>query len=278
MREMTQDSGKTAAELAPAVGSVEVHRVSGSSMAHQAVSDKVLIERPVTIMVDEVGSFTLMCTPSDVRALAIGFIYSEGLIEALDDVVEVSTAKADKDVIGIRIDNPSGASVKRNMIVASSCGMCGVRTIQRALAEMPACGSSLRVRPDLLHTSAEQLRSMQKVFHVTGGSHAAGIFGPDGAFIAFGEDIGRHNALDKAIGKCLLAGRSAAGCGVALSGRSSYDMVAKAARAGIELIAGVSAPSSMAIDAAENWNITLCGFVRGGRANVYTHPERIDDP
>jgi len=246
-------------------------------MNRRSVSDKVLIERAVTIMVDEVGSFTVMCTPSDVRALAIGFIYAEGLIESLDDVVEVSTAKADKDVIGIRIDNPSGAAVKRNMIVASSCGMCGVRTIQKALSKTPACGSSLRVRPGLLSTAAEQLRSMQKLFHVTGGSHAAGIFGPDGGFIAFGEDIGRHNALDKAIGKCLLDGLSAVGCGVVLSGRSSYEMVAKAARAGIELIAGVSAPSSMAIEVAEQWNITLCGFVRSGRANVYTYPERIDD-
>ena len=256
---------------------VRVCRVSGSSVNREAESDVVVVERAVTIMVDNVGSFTLMCSPSDVKALAVGFIHSEGMIESADDIIEISTAGEDQDVIGVRISDPSGATAGRNMIVSSSCGMCGLRTIQKALSDTPACGNSLRIAPELLIDVMAQLRSVQQVFQVTGCSHAAGVFGPDGRLIAFGEDIGRHNALDKAIGKCLLAGQATAGCGVALSGRASYEMVAKAARAGIELIAAVSAPSSLAIDVAEQWNITLCGFVRPGRANVYTHPERIDD-
>jgi FdhD protein len=256
---------------------VRVCRVSGSSLNREAEFDAVVIERAVTIMIDEVGSFTLMCTPSDVKALAVGFIHSEGIIDSADDIIDISTAKEDQDVIGLRIHAPACATVMRNMIVTSSCGMCGVRTIQKALSNTPACGNSLRIAPQLLIDVMAQLQSAQQVFQVTGGSHAAGVFDPDGRLIAFGEDIERHNALDKAIGKCLLAGQTMTGCGVALSGRASYEMVVKSARAGIELIAAISATSSLAIDVAEQWNITLCEFVRPGQTNVYTHPGRIID-
>jgi FdhD protein len=115
------------------------------------------------------------------------------------------------------------------------------------------------------------------LFEKTGGAHAAAIFDTAGSIMAFAEDIGRHSAFDKVIGKCLMAGLETKGCGVALSGRISLEMVTKAARAGIELIAAVSAPSSFAIEAAQRWNITLCGFVRSGRMNVYTYQQRIDD-
>jgi FdhD protein len=116
---------------------------------------------------------------------------------------------------------------------------------------------------------------MQHIFRMTGGAHAAGISDSSGKISAFAEDIGRHNALDKAIGKCLLGGLPMKSCAVALSGRVSLEMVTKSARAGIELIAAVSAPTSLAIEAAERWNITLCGFVRSDKLNVYTHSKRI---
>jgi FdhD protein len=116
---------------------------------------------------------------------------------------------------------------------------------------------------------------MQTTFALTGSSHAAALFDRDGAIVAFAEDIGRHNALDKAIGKCLLAGGAPRGYGVVLSGRVSLEMIAKAARAGIELVVAVSGVSSYAIAAARQWNITLCGFVRNGRVNIYTDPTRI---
>jgi FdhD protein len=116
---------------------------------------------------------------------------------------------------------------------------------------------------------------MQTTFTLTGSSHAAALFDRDGTILSFAEDIGRHNALDKAIGKCLLARRDMRGYGVALSGRVSLEMVAKAARAGVELIVAVSGVSSYAITAAKQWNITLCGFVRNGKINVYTDPTRI---
>ena len=122
-----------------------------------------------------------------------------------------------------------------------------------------------------------RLRETQTVFEATGGVHAAGVFDAAGAMLATAEDIGRHNALDKAIGECLLAGRATGGCGVVLSGRVSFELVAKAARAGVEVILAVSGPTSLAVEAADRWNITLCGFVRGDRMNVYTHPGRIEE-
>ena len=140
---------------------------------------------------------------------------------------------------------------------------------------MPACGTSLSVDRNLLAEVGERLLAEQELFRRTGGSHAAVVFDAGGATIACAEDIGRHTALDKAIGKCIIERKVIRGTGVALSGRVSLEMVVKAARAGIELIVAVSAASSFAIEAAEKWNITVCGFVRPGRANIYTHRERV---
>ncbi len=255
--------------------SVEICRIV-SGQGPETTTDCVVAEQAVTVMVDKVGSFTIMATPSDIEALAVGFIYSEGIIDGIKDCLAVSRNEKLVHVVGIEVQNPTQIA-KRNLIVASSCGMCGVRNIEKMLAEVPACDSSLNLSADRLIEMSEKMRSMQKLFAETGGAHAAAIFDAKGTIIAFAEDIGRHSALDKAIGKCLMAELETKGCGVVLSGRVSLEMVTKAARAGIELIGAVSAPSSFAIEAAQKWNITLCGFVRPGRMNIYTYPERISD-
>ena len=161
------------------------------------------------------------------------------------------------------------------MIVASSCGLCGTRNIDKMLAEIQPCENTLVINRVLLIEVSERLKSMQQIFQVTGGTHAAGMFDSSGKIFSLAEDIGRHSAFDKAIGKCLLNRLSMKGFGVMLSGRVSLEMVTKAARAGIELIAAVSAPTSLAVEAAEKWNITLCGFLRPDKMNVYTNPKRI---
>ena len=241
------------------------------------VRDVVVREGAVTVMIDGVGSFTVMCTPCDVEAMALGFIFSEGMISSAADVLEVCVKDELPDVVGVVVDDPGRIAVERNLIVASSCGMCGVRNIEKMLDDMPVCGETAKFDVAVLGVVSEKMRLKQRLFEMTGGSHAAGVFDAGGEILSFGEDIGRHNALDKAIGKCLLGGIETAGCGVVLSGRVSLEMVSKAARAGIEVICAVSAPSSFAIEAAKRWNITLCGFVRGGRGNVYTGSERIVD-
>ena len=235
----------------------------------------MVVEELVTLMVDQVGSFAIMCTPCDVKALAVGFVFSEGMIESMADVVGYGHRPNDR-VVAMRIDDPPRVVTQRNLIVTSSCGLCGSRSIESLLSGGGTCGDSLRVPCSLLPNIVNEMRSRQVLFERTGGTHAAAIFDAHGRLVAFGEDIGRHNALDKAIGECVIGDMPLAGCGAVLSGRVSLELVAKAVRAGLEVILAVSAPSSLAIQAADRWDITLCGFVRGQRATVYTHPRRIE--
>ncbi len=253
---------------------VDIFRVHDAAHAGSE-TDRVIVEEPLTIMVDRVGSFTVMCTPSDVEALAVGFVYSEGMIRSIEDVAAIFTKDHLPNVIGIEVREPAQLGIARNLVVASSCGLCGVRNLQNLLSAVPACPHSLEVPEQLLVEITEKLRPLQTTFALTGSSHAAALFDSEGAIVAFAEDIGRHNALDKAIGKCLLAKRLPRGCGVVLSGRVSLEMITKAARAGLELVVAVSGVSSYAVTAARQWNITLCGFVRNGRINIYTDPTRI---
>ncbi len=253
---------------------VDIFRIH-SNGSTEYTSDNVIVEQLVTIMIDRIGSFTVMCTPSDIEALAIGFIFSESIINSIEEVITTYTKPELPNVIGVEVLDPTKISVGRNLIIASSCGMCGVRNIEKMFQNIPACESTLRATERLLIYVMKKLRSFQHVFGLTGGSHGAAIFNSDGEIVAFAEDIGRHNALDKAIGKCLMAGFTPHNCGIAFSGRVSLEIVTKAARAGIELIAAVSAVSSYAVLAAERWNITICGFVRPDKINIYTKPERI---
>jgi FdhD protein len=258
----------------PAIRRVEPLRISTENGTATRDPCDVVVEQLLTVMVEGVGNFAVMCTPCDVEALAVGFVFSEGLISSIDDVVDRSY-RPDQQTIALRLEQPGPGGPTRNLIVTSSCGLCGSRNVDKLLAGDTTCADTLRVSPTVLRTVAEAMRRRQHIFSGTGGTHAAGIFNADGELLAVAEDIGRHNALDKAIGKCLLRNLPSAGCGAMLSGRVSLELVAKALRAGLEIMAAVSAPSSLAIDAAERCNITLCGFVRGERATVYTHPRRI---
>ena len=251
---------------------VGINRLLNCELAPQ-VCDDVVTEQPVTLVVAGVENFTLLCTPTDLEALAAGFLYAEGLIDSADAIESIEAASPAS--VEIILKNPPRAAKQRNMILASSCGMCGTRNMNRVLYGTQPCGSALTIPAETLHRVMQTLPSMQHIFKATGGAHAAAVFSNQGEIIAFGEDIGRHCALDKAVGKALLSGSSTEGCGVALSGRVSFEMVSKAARAHVELIAAVSAPSSLAVDAARRWNITLCGFARNGAANIYCHAERI---
>ena len=261
--------------LANAMQTVRIHRISYDACQTKEVDDLVATEQVVSIVVDEVGTFTVLCTPTDIDALAVGFVFAEGMIDTLDDVLDLSISSRDPSVVGIKVQEPARVVPGRNMIIATSCGLCGARNVGRTLAGMSVSSRSLQVSAHVLTEAMSRMEAAQDVFNKTGGTHAAGVFDADGQILSFAEDLGRHNALDKAIGKCLLDDLLTEGCGVALSGRASFEMVSKAAQAQLELIASVSAPSSLAIEAAERAGITLCGFVRSDHANIYTHPERI---
>ncbi len=260
----------------PIIRPIVLNQISRVNSGAKQVPDQVIIEKPISIDIDQVGQFTMICTPADLKALVIGFMFSEGMIGSIEDVVSISEPDNNETaMMTAQIKNPDVAQAQKNLVITSSCGLCGNNKVDDLLQSIPSCQHTLQFSSSHIMYLIDQLYASQQAFHLTGGSHAAGIFTPDGNIFAFCEDIGRHNAFDKTIGKALIEQKTLKGCGVTLSGRVSFEMVAKAARAGIELIIAVSAPSSLAIDAADKWGITLCGFVRSTRANIYTHPDRL---
>jgi len=239
----------------------------------------IAVESPVSIEVHDVGTFTVMSSPGDRRALAVGFLFSEGIIDGIRHIDLLDECHDSPDVLRVRLSKnaPGSSGKERNMLIVSSCGFCGAEDLEKRLTALPLVGDTMRIQGRMLRLIAATMRDGQPLFKECGGTHAAGIFLPAGEPIAIAEDIGRHNALDKAIGKCLISGRSPAGCLAMLSGRVSLEMVVKCARAGIELISAVSAPTSYAIHAAEQCRITLCAFVRDTRATVFTCSHRIEE-
>jgi FdhD protein len=261
---------------------VTARRITNGENGVEAHDDgcDVAVEAPLTIDIGDLDSFTLLCTPNgDEEAMAVGFLFSEAVIDGMDDIESMRPCEDDPGVMRVRLSptSPRGHGQGRNLLIVSSCGMCGSESIEDKVAQMPRVGDTLKVPVQNLWSAQRSLRRRQRLFERCGGTHAAGIFDAEGHIVSFAEDIGRHNALDKAIGQCLIDGRSPAGLGAALSGRVSLEMVGKAARAGIELIAAVSAPTSLALDAAEHCGITLCAFVRETRATVFAGPPRVVD-
>ena len=260
---------------------------------------RVVEEDMISIDVEDVGWYSLMWTPTDsaqevlgftpdqgvmaatddpeVLALAAGFLFTEGLIQGTDDIARMEICGTDPSIVRVKLLNPDRVNPRRkDVTMGSSCGVCGGREAVENIVE------GLRPVPHTTVLGGEQfghlmsaMRKLQTVFDETGGAHAAAVFAPGGEIIAVAEDLGRHNALDKVIGKCLLSQLDLSGCGVLLSSRLSLEMITKAVRAGFELVAAVSAPTSLAIEIADRFGLTLCGFVRGGRATIYSHPDRV---
>jgi len=298
---MKREPGELLVDLVPperGMRSVLAHRLDAASIGASQEGCWVVEEQALRVEVQDVGHYTLMCTPTGsleasgylrqdgvlgeagepgALALAAGFLLTEGLIDAMGEVASMAVCPESSSVVRVRLVDPARAhSTRRSGVVASSCGMCANVEGLVALG-----GDGLRVASTLVlgaaqvHRHMQTMRARQAIFARTGGTHACALFDAGGTLLALAEDLGRHNALDKVIGHCLLHGVSSAGGCVLLSGRVSLEMVTKAARAGIELVAAVSAPSSMAISAAQQVGITLCGFVRGDRLTAFSHPQRL---
>ncbi len=223
-----------------------------------------------------------MRTPGGDFELAVGFLFTEGLIRPgdvhrvayCDDVPGV---EQHYNVVSVTLDQPFDRdALHRNFAATSSCGICGKAALEDVEVRCEPVAPGPEVSAGVLVSLPDGLRAGQKVFERTGGLHAAGLFTPDGALITLREDVGRHNAVDKVIGEQLLAGRlPLSGSILQVSGRASFEIVQKAAMAGIPVVSAVSAPSSLAVDAGERFGMTIVGFVRDGGCNVYTHAERI---
>jgi len=251
--------------------------------------DAVAIEEPLAIRVDGETIAVTMRTPGADDLLALGFLYAEGVIDAVDDVGSVARCgrPGERNVVEVRSAPGSMLAPERVLecrrwsTTTSACGVCGRRDIEALLARCRPVASAELASAVLIAACVARLRSVQRTFARTGGTHAAAAFTVGGARLAGHEDVGRHNAVDKTIGGLLrrrLVGRGAMGTPpfvLAVSGRASFEIVQKAAVAGIPVVASVSAASSLAVDLADATGITLAAFVRDGRASIYTHPERL---
>ncbi|MFL5864986.1 MAG: formate dehydrogenase accessory sulfurtransferase FdhD [Solirubrobacteraceae bacterium] len=243
-----------------------------TSVTHDGVEDVVAIEEPLEIRVDGVALAVTMRTPGHDEELALGFLYGEGLIEGpraagLTDDLANNTI----EVAGPLARDPG----VRRFYTTSSCGVCG----KGALEEVAVLSAPVSAAPTITRALAAELPSRleQPGFRRTGGLHATGLFDGDGELICTREDVGRHNAMDKVVGRALLDGLLPLGGRLlCVSGRLSFELVQKAAVAGAPILIGVGAPSSLAVELAEDRGVTLCGFARRGTVNVYTHPQRIE--
>ncbi len=258
---------------------VRADRISTDDVNQPVESEQVCVveEIPITIDVERVESYTDLCTPTDNEAMALGFLFTEGLIDTHAEVSSIKPCEDDPYTIRVRLtgDVPHIGDAGRNLLISPSCGACGTEDLEERIAALPVAGNSLTINSRLLKTVYSAMHERQELFDACGGTHAAVLFDGSGQIVACAEDAGRHNALDKAIGKCLQAGTQTPGLGVALTSRLSLEMAGKCAKAGVELVAAVSAPTSLAIEVAKRCNITLCAFVRNDRATVFCHPGRI---
>lgn len=247
-----------------------------------AADDRVASEEPLEIRVAGRAISVTMRTPGHDEELAVGFLIGEGLISRRSDVEHVRRCDQSPgsaiDVLVSPAVAVDFARLTRHVFASSSCGVCGSATIDAVRRRFRPVEDGPSIDAELLYSAAASLRAAQPTFDRTGGLHAAGIFEAGGASapVVAREDVGRHNAVDKAIGHSFLAGAwPLRGHLLVVSGRASFEIVQKALAAGISIVAAVSAPSSLAIDLADESNITLVGFLRDHGFNTYTHPERI---
>jgi FdhD protein len=256
------------ADLVPyASASVEVIRFPGGPD-----SDLVAVEEPLELRIDGEPVAVTMRTPGHDEELALGFALGEGLEpvsaslsgDLAANAVELAVAAYDPD------------RLRRSFYTSSSCGICGKGALDAVAVTAPPSSSTLRVDPRVLCGLPERLREAQPTYALTGGLHAAGLFDADGRLLCVREDVGRHNALDKVVGFAFRGGLLPLEAAIlCVSGRLSFELVQKAACAGCPVLVGVGAPSSLAIELSAAQNITLCGFARAGRVNVYTARDRI---
>jgi len=229
-----------------------------------------------------------MRTPGDDAELAAGFLFTEGIITSPDQIKKIRhCGMSEPGAIAtgfsntIRVDLNDGLDIdlkrlERNFYTTSSCGVCGKASIEALATGVKRIESELKIGADIIHSLPQKLREAQAVFETTGGLHASALFNTDGSLDIVREDVGRHNALDKVIGAKFMAGETPLLDKILLvSGRASFELVQKALMAGIPILSAVGAPSSLAVELAAEYGMTLLGFVRDGRFNVYSGAQRL---
>lgn len=241
-------------------------------------------EEPLEIQVNGASVAVVMRTPGHDEELASGFLLTERIVRSIDEIASVRHCttvpdeESDGNVLqvrlieGVRLDLER---LRRHSYASSSCGVCGKATIAHACATAGALDDDARMAADALSCTPDRLREQQPTFDATGGVHAAGLFRLDGSLVAAREDVGRHNAVDKVIGVLAAAGLEPSHHALVVSGRVSFELVQKAAAARVPILAGISAPTSLAVRAGRALRITVVGFVRGPTMTIYSAAERI---
>ena len=253
--------------------------------------DQVAAEEPLQLSLDGKPLSIVMRTPGNDLELALGLLWAERVIRSLDDIARVRiSAEAleseprvalandlvESNQVDIYLRSSGGRRPERSFLATSACGVCGATTVESLALDFARLADGPTIGAAMLPRLSDRLREQQRIFESTGGLHAAGLFDSGGEIELLREDIGRHNAVDKIVGRALLDGRLPLARSVlAVSGRAGYEVVQKAVAAGIPILAAVGAPSSLAVATAERFGMTLVGFLRDDRFNVYAAPERI---
>jgi FdhD protein len=263
----------------------DVHLVRVRDGRREPACDRAAAEEPLEIRLNGRRFVVIMRTPGADRELAAGFLLGEGVIRTADEIGAIEHCRdlggAAENVVNVTLAGDGSVvenalAERRQVTLNSSCGLCGRLSIDSLKNDRSPLAAGGGLSSELVVTLPGRLREVQEVFDVTGGLHAAGLFNMNGLPTASAEDVGRHNAVDKVVGRMLMhEALPLTSETLFVSGRTSFEIVQKAWFAGIPIVASVSAPSSLAIELARQARITLVGFVRDGGFNIYTHPERI---
>jgi FdhD protein len=258
----------------------------------QRLRDELAAEEPLQLLLNGVPLSVVMRTPGNDLELALGLLWAERVITDRAQVLEARISAesgeteaalplhsdlVESNQVDLRLAPGMGRRPERSFLQSSACGVCGATTLESLALDFPVLRPGPMLAPAVLPELAQRLQSGQRIFQRTGGLHAAGLFSTGGELVLLREDVGRHNAVDKLVGRALLDGMLPASEYVLLvSGRGGYEIVQKAVAAGVPILAAVGAPSSLAVATARRFNLTLVGFLRGSRFNVYSSVERLN--
>ena len=257
-------------------------RVSRINLSEQEIEhrlDYVAEDYPIHIFLNNNHYGTILCTPEQLEEMVIGHLLSEGLLNSIDELDELKITKDGKCLVKLKPDidakNRISSSQRFARIIVSSCGTPNYKPLSEVISKLPKIDFDLKIDSNIISTSVKKLNFIAEKFRKTGGVHVAALFSAKGDVVALAEDVGRHNAVDKVIGSCAIKKIDFSKLFLALSGRLTGDIILKSARVRISIVASLSAAIGSGIETAILTKITLIGFVRGKRMNVYTFPERL---
>ena len=260
---------------------VPISRIDLSTKMLDYKKDIVAEEAPLHIFLNQTHYVTILCTPSQLKELAVGHLLSEGLLKSTDEIREVSLESGGKCTVRLKphvnVEKQIAMAQPFARLIVSACGSTDYWPLTKLMdrLNLPQISTDSKVKAKILLESVKQLNKLAEIFRKTGGVHVAAIYSREGQLIVLAEDVGRHNAIDKVIGECALKSVDFKNCFVALSGRLTGDIVLKAARMQIQTVISMAAAINSGIEVAKRTRITLVGFARGHRMNVYTNTERI---